>query len=60
MAEEFDTSSLKDAQVVTARDGSAVRPLCRITGAGSFAHFKLDQARWQGPYRTRPYRRSGT
>jgi mannose-6-phosphate isomerase-like protein (cupin superfamily) len=42
VADQFDTSSLEAAPVVTAPDGSAVRPLCGITGAGSFAHFQLE------------------
>lgn len=37
-----DTQSLEDAPQVTAPDGSAVRPLCQITGLGSFAHFQLE------------------
>jgi mannose-6-phosphate isomerase-like protein (cupin superfamily) len=37
-----DTQSLASAPVVTAPDGSRVRPLCRITGLGSFAHFRLE------------------
>lgn len=37
-----DTQSLEDARPVTAPDGSTVRPLCRITGLGSFAHFQLE------------------
>jgi mannose-6-phosphate isomerase-like protein (cupin superfamily) len=41
MTETLDTRLLPEAPVVTAPDGSAVRPLCRITGAGSFAHFEL-------------------
>jgi mannose-6-phosphate isomerase-like protein (cupin superfamily) len=36
-----DTRSVDDAPVVIAPDGSTVRPLCRLTGAGSFAHFSL-------------------
>ena len=39
--EAFETRPLEDAPVVDAPDGSAVRPLCRIAGAGSFAHFEL-------------------
>jgi mannose-6-phosphate isomerase-like protein (cupin superfamily) len=39
--ERFDTMTLADAPVVTAPDGSTVRPLCRILGAGSFAVFEL-------------------
>jgi hypothetical protein len=42
MAELFDTQLLEDAPVVTAPDGSAVRPLCRIAAGGSFAHFQLE------------------
>jgi mannose-6-phosphate isomerase-like protein (cupin superfamily) len=37
----FDTMSLTAAPVVTAPDGSAVRPLCALPGAASFAHFEL-------------------
>ncbi len=37
----FATSSLSDAMVVTAPDGSVVRPLAAVRGAGSFAHFSL-------------------
>jgi len=37
-----DTLSLASAPAVRAPDGSLVRPLCRITGLGSFAHFKLE------------------
>jgi mannose-6-phosphate isomerase-like protein (cupin superfamily) len=37
----MDEIHLADAPVVTAPDGSAVRPLCRVDGAGSFAHFEL-------------------
>jgi mannose-6-phosphate isomerase-like protein (cupin superfamily) len=33
--------SLETAAEVTAPDGSIVRPLCRITGCASFAHFQL-------------------
>ena len=42
MTDSFDTKSLQDAPVVKAPDGSTVRPLCRISGAGSFAHFQLE------------------
>ncbi len=41
MADAFDTRHLREAPVVAAPDGSAVRPLCRLAGAGSFAHFEL-------------------
>jgi mannose-6-phosphate isomerase-like protein (cupin superfamily) len=37
-----DTQSLTSAPLVTAPDGSQVRPLCHITGLGSFAHFQLE------------------
>jgi mannose-6-phosphate isomerase-like protein (cupin superfamily) len=40
--DEFRTGSLEDAPVVTAPDGSAVRPLGRLSGLGSFAHFQLE------------------
>lgn len=33
--------SLGEAAEVTAPDGSAVRPLCVLPGAASFAHFEL-------------------
>jgi mannose-6-phosphate isomerase-like protein (cupin superfamily) len=42
MIDPFETQSLQDASEVVAPDGSAVRPLCRITDAGSFAHFRLE------------------
>jgi mannose-6-phosphate isomerase-like protein (cupin superfamily) len=42
MDELFETQSLEDAPLVAAPDGSAVRPLCRLAGAGSFAHFRLE------------------
>jgi mannose-6-phosphate isomerase-like protein (cupin superfamily) len=35
------TMRLDEAVVVTAPDGSAVRPLCVLPGAASFAHFSL-------------------
>lgn len=41
MTSSFDTASLDSAPVVAAPDGSSVRPLCVIAGAGSFAHFRL-------------------
>ena len=37
----FETTSLADADVVPAPDGSAVRPLCQ-TSRGSLAHFRLE------------------
>jgi mannose-6-phosphate isomerase-like protein (cupin superfamily) len=37
-----DTRSLAYAPEVRAPDGSLVRPLCRIAGRGSFAHFQLE------------------
>src|SRR6266513_3468195 len=36
------TQSLENAPVVIAPDGSTVRPLCHLSGLGSFAHFQLD------------------
>ncbi|MEU4241748.1 cupin domain-containing protein [Actinoplanes sp. NPDC026619] len=42
MREPFETVALGAAPVVAAPDGSAVRPLCVIPGAGSFANFRLD------------------
>ena len=41
MIEPFETLTLEGAPVVDAPDGSAVRPLCVVPGAGSFAHFSL-------------------
>ena len=41
MREPFETLSLGGAPVIAAPDGSAVRPLCVVPGAGSFAHFSL-------------------
>jgi mannose-6-phosphate isomerase-like protein (cupin superfamily) len=38
----FATRTLGEAPVVVAPDGSAVRPLCALPGAGSFAHFALE------------------
>jgi mannose-6-phosphate isomerase-like protein (cupin superfamily) len=35
---------LAEAAEVTAPDGSAVRPLCALPGAASFAHFELAPA----------------
>ena len=37
-----DTRSLESAPEEIAPDGSIVRPLCHITGRGSFAHFQLE------------------
>jgi len=42
MNDTDDALSLADAPQVWAPDGSAVRPLCAIAGAGSFAHFQLE------------------
>ena len=42
MHDSPDTRTLENAPEVTAPDGSTVRPLCRITGLGSFAHFQLE------------------
>src|SRR2546421_3153397 len=36
------TRTLQSAPELTAPDGSTVRPLCRITSLGSFAHFQLE------------------
>ena len=41
MSQPFETRTLESAPVVIAPDGSAVRPLCVLPGAGSFAHFRL-------------------
>ena len=38
---DFATFDLADAEEVVAPDGSAVRPLLRLPGVGSFAHFEL-------------------
>ena len=37
-----DTQSLANAPEIAAPDGSTVRPLCHISGLGSFAHFQLE------------------
>ncbi len=42
MYDKPDTRSIESAPTETAPDGSAVRPLCRITNLGSFAHFQLE------------------
>lgn len=42
MADPFETCSLEDSRQVPAPDGSTVRPLCRLTGLGGFAHFQLE------------------
>jgi len=42
MSDTDDTRSLANAPEVPAPDGSTVRPLCAIAGAGSFAHFQLE------------------
>jgi|SRR5215469_10037332 len=42
MYDSPDTRTLESAPEVTARDGSTVRPLCRISNLGSFAHFQLE------------------
>jgi len=36
------TRTLEGAPELIAPDGSTVRPLCQITGLGSFAHFQLE------------------
>ncbi|WP_199739543.1 cupin domain-containing protein [Streptomyces klenkii] len=41
MSEPFTTIRLDQAPEVTAPDGSAVRPLCVLPGAASFAQFEL-------------------
>lgn len=38
----FATRQLSATPVVVAPDGSAVRPLCALPGAASFAHFRLE------------------
>jgi mannose-6-phosphate isomerase-like protein (cupin superfamily) len=42
MNEKPEYRLLDDAVEVTAPDGSVVKPLCRIAGCGSFAHFQLE------------------
>ena len=44
MSPAFSTATLAGAPEVTAPDGSAVRPLCVLPGAASFAHFELAPA----------------
>jgi mannose-6-phosphate isomerase-like protein (cupin superfamily) len=41
MTERFTTMRLDQAPVVTAPDGSTVRPLCVLPGVASFAQFEL-------------------
>jgi mannose-6-phosphate isomerase-like protein (cupin superfamily) len=41
VAERFTTTRVDQAPVVTAPDGSAVRPLCVLPGVASFAQFEL-------------------
>ncbi len=41
MSVEFTTVRAAEAAEVTAPDGSAVRPLCVLPGAASFAQFEL-------------------
>ena len=41
MHEPPDTQSIENAPVLIAPDGSTVRPLCRLSGFGSFAQFQL-------------------
>ena len=42
MHDSPDTRTLESAPELAAPDGSTVRPLCRISGLGSFAHFQLE------------------
>ncbi len=42
MTGPFTTVRLADAATVQAPDGSTVRPLCTLSGLGSFAHFQLE------------------
>lgn len=42
MTDDFATCSLEESTPVAAPDGSTVRPLCRLAGLGSFAHFQLE------------------
>jgi mannose-6-phosphate isomerase-like protein (cupin superfamily) len=42
MHDKPQTQALESAHEVAAPDGSAVRPLCQLTGLGSFAHFRLE------------------
>jgi mannose-6-phosphate isomerase-like protein (cupin superfamily) len=41
MESTFDAMLLAEAPVVTAPDGSSVKPLCALPGVASFAHFEL-------------------
>lgn len=41
MTARFSTVRIDEAPEVTAPDGSAVRPLCVLPGAASFARFEL-------------------
>jgi mannose-6-phosphate isomerase-like protein (cupin superfamily) len=43
MNDRPDKRSLDGAQPVMAPDGCVVRPLCQISGRGSFAHFCLER-----------------
>ena len=42
MHEPPDTQSIENAPELIAPDGSTVRPLCRLSGLGSFAQFQLE------------------
>jgi mannose-6-phosphate isomerase-like protein (cupin superfamily) len=42
MHESPVTQCLENAPALIAPDGSTVRPLCRLGGLGSFAHFQLE------------------
>jgi len=42
MHEPPDTQAIENAPVLVAPDGSTVRPLCRLSGLGSFAQFQLE------------------
>ena len=42
MHESPDTQYIENAPVLIAPDGSTVRPLCRLSGLGSFAQFQLE------------------
>ena len=42
MHEPPDTQPVENARVLIAPDGSTVRPLCRLSGLGSFAQFQLE------------------
>lgn len=46
--DDFTTTRIEDAAEVVAPDGSAVRPLCVLPGAASFAQFELAPSQISG------------